>query len=164
MANWYDLPWLLPRAWPWFLEVGGNSGTKSGEWVCACHSCLWCGHVVGRLLRNRHSARNLVVAVVHLLSHVQLSVTSQTAAHQAPLPHTRHPSRLSPGVCSDSYPLSQWCYLTISSSAARFCFRLQSFPASGFFPVSRLFISSGQSMGASASWSVLTLSIRVFFL
>ena len=50
------------------------------------------------------------------------------------LEHTRLPCpSLSPGVCSDSYPLSQWCYLTISSSAALFSFCLQSFPASGSF-------------------------------
>ena len=45
---------------------------------------------------------------------------------------------VSPGVCSDSCPLSQWCSLTISSSAA-FFFCLQSFPASGSFPMSWLF-------------------------
>ena len=57
---------------------------------------------------------------------------------------------LSSGVCSNSCPLSQWCYLTISSSAT-FCFCLQSFPASGSFPVSQLSLSSDQSIGASAS-------------
>ena len=51
---------------------------------------------------------------------------------------------VSPGVCSNSYPLSQWCYLTISSSAAPFSFCLRSFPASGSFPMSRVFTSSGQ--------------------
>ena len=49
---------------------------------------------------------------------------------------------LSPGVCSNSCPLSQWCYLTISSSAALF-FCLQSFPVSGSFPISQLFTSCG---------------------
>ena len=51
----------------------------------------------------------------------------------------------SPRVCSNSCPLSQWYYLTISSSAAPFSFCLQSFPASGSFPVSWLFTSGGQS-------------------
>ena len=58
---------------------------------------------------------------------------------------------LSPGVCSNSCPLSRWCYLTISSSAAPFSFCLQSFPAPGSFPVSWLFTLGGQSIGASAS-------------
>ena len=60
---------------------------------------------------------------------------------------------LSAGVCSNSYPLSQWCYLTISSSATLFSFCLQFFPASGSFLMSRLFASGGQSIGASASAS-----------
>ena len=152
-------PWPLPRTWPWFLEVGRNSETRSGQWVCAGHSWLPCTHFTGRLLCNCHGAWNLVVAVVCLLSLVQLSATSWTAAQLAALPS------LSAGVCSDSYPLSQWCSPPISSSAAPFCFRLQFFPASGFFfPVGRPFISRGQSIGASASGSVLAMNIRVVFL
>ena len=70
---------------------------------------------------------------------------------------------LSPRVCSDSCPLSRWCYLTISSSAAPF-FCLQSFPSSGSFPVSWLFRSSGQSIGgASALASVLPVNIQGWF-
>ena len=80
------------------------------------------------------------------------------------LEHTRLPCpSLSPGVCSDSYPLSQWCYLTISSSAALFSFCLQSFPASGSFPMSRVFTSGGQNIGASASASVLPMNIQGWF-
>ena len=56
-----------------------------------------------------------------------------------------------PGVSSDSCPLGQCCHPTTSSSAARFSFCLQSFPASGPFPITCLFPSSGQSIGASAS-------------
>ena len=55
---------------------------------------------------------------------------------------------LSPRVCSNSYPLSQWCYLIISSSATPFSFCLQSFPASGSFPMCQLFTALGQSIGA----------------
>ena len=62
-----------------------------------------------------------------------------------------------PGVGSDSCPLSQWCHPTISSSAARFSFCLQSFPASGSFSMTWLFPSSGQSIGASPS--VLSMDI-----
>ena len=68
---------------------------------------------------------------------------------------------LSPAVCSDSCPLSSWCYPTISSSAAPFSFYLQSFPASGSFPVSQLFIAGGQSIGASSS--VLPMDIQGWF-
>ena len=70
---------------------------------------------------------------------------------------------LSPRVCSNSCPLSQWCYLTISSSVALFSFGLQSFPALGSFPVSQLFTSGGQSIGASASATVLPMSIQGWF-
>ena len=58
---------------------------------------------------------------------------------------------LSPRACSYSCPLSWWCYLTISSSAVLFSFCLQSFPASGSFPMSWLLISGSQSIGASVS-------------
>ena len=70
---------------------------------------------------------------------------------------------LSPRVFSNSCPFSQWCYLTISSSATFFSFYLQSFPASGYFPVSQLFASGGQSIGASASASVLPVNIQGWF-
>ena len=62
---------------------------------------------------------------------------------------------LSPGDCSNSCPLSHWCCLIISSSATLFSFCLQSFPSSVSFPMSRFFPSGGQSIGASASASVL---------
>ena len=52
-----------------------------------------------------------------------------------------------PSVCSNSFPLSWWCYLAMSSSAAFFSFCLQSFPVSGSFLMSWLFTSSGQSIG-----------------
>ena len=70
---------------------------------------------------------------------------------------------LSPGICSNSCPLSQLFYLTISSSAALFSCSLQSFPASGSFSMSRLFTTSGQSIRASASASVLPMSIQGSF-
>ena len=80
------------------------------------------------------------------------------------LQHSRFPCfPLSSGVCSNSCPLSWWCYLTISSSVSPFSFCLQSFPASGSFPVSQLFASGGQSIGASASASVLSVNIQGWF-
>ena len=70
---------------------------------------------------------------------------------------------LSPGVCSNSYPLSQWCHPTIAFSVAPFSSCPQSFSASGSFPMSQLFASGGQSIGASASASVLPWIFRVDF-
>ena len=70
---------------------------------------------------------------------------------------------LSPGVCSNSCSLSWRCHPTISSSATPFSSCLQSYPASGSFPMSWLFTSSGQSIGVSASASVLLMNIRGWF-
>ena len=70
------------------------------------------------------------------------------------LQHNRLPCPSpTPGVCSNSYSLSQWCHPIISSSVIPFSSCLQSFPASGPFPISRFFATSGQSIGASASTS-----------
>ena len=80
------------------------------------------------------------------------------------LEHARLPCpSLTSRACSNSCPLSWWCYPTVSSSVIPFSFFLQSFPASGSFPMSQLFTSGGQSMGASASASVLPVNIQSWF-
>ena len=80
------------------------------------------------------------------------------------LQHARLPCpSLSPQACSNSYPLNQWYHPTISSSVAPFSSCPRSFPASGSFPVSKLFISGGQSIGASALASVLPMNIQGWF-
>ena len=77
------------------------------------------------------------------------------------LQHARlHCPSLSPWVCSDSCPLSQWCHPTTSSSVSPFSSCRQCFPASGSFTVSWLFASSGQSVGVSASVSVLPVNTQ----
>ena len=78
--------------------------------------------------------------------------------------HTRLPwASLSLRVCSNSYPLSWWCYTTISSFASPFSFCHQSFSASRSFPMSQLFSSGGQNIGASTSASVLPMNIQSWF-
>ena len=67
-----------------------------------------------------------------------------------------------PGAYSTSCPLSWWCHPTISSSVIPFSSCLQSFPASGSFPMSQLFTSGGQSIGVSASTSVLPMNTQVW--
>ena len=75
--------------------------------------------------------------------------------------HARHPCPLLyPRVCLNSCPLSQWCHPTISFSVVPFSSCPQFFPASGSFPVSWFFISDGQSIGTSASTSVLPMNIQ----
>ena len=99
----------------------------------------------------------LLVVVVELLSCVSLFVTLWTTVCQASLFFTISK------VCSNSCPLSQWCQRTISSSASPFSSCPQSFPASGCFPMSRLFTLGGQSIGASASVSILPKNIQGWF-
>ena len=75
--------------------------------------------------------------------------------------HSRPPCPSpTPGVYPNSGPLSWWCHPTISSSAIPFFIHLQSFPASGYFLVSQCFASGGQSIGVSASASVLPVNTR----
>ena len=81
------------------------------------------------------------------------------------IPHGQQHARLpcpslSPGVCSNSCPSSRWCHPTISSSVVPFSSCLPSFPASGSFLMSQLFASSGESIGGSASASVLPMNIQ----
>ena len=78
------------------------------------------------------------------------------------LQHSRlHCPSLSPEVCSNSCPLSQWCHPTISFSIAPFSSCPESFPASGSFPVGHLFPSGDQSIGASVS--ILPVNIQGWF-
>ena len=68
-----------------------------------------------------------------------------------------------PRAYPNSCPLSRWCHPTISSSVVPFSSHLQSFPASGSFLVSQLFASGGQSIGVSASTSVLPVNTQDWF-
>ena len=93
---------------------------------------------------------------VQSLSPVRLFATPWTAGCYFPRPSA------SPRVGSDSCPLSWWCHPTVSSSVTLFSC-LQSFPASGSFPMSWLFASGGRSIGASASASVLPMNTQDWF-
>ena len=77
------------------------------------------------------------------------------------LQHAKLPCPLpTPRACSNSCPLSQWCHPTISFSAVPFSSCLQFFPTPGSFPMSQFFGSGGQSIGVSASASVLLMNIQ----
>ena len=110
--------------------------------------------VIAFLPRNKHllyswlrSPSAVSFSSVHFS---RLVVSDSLWPHE--LKHTRLPCPSpSPGVCLNLCPLNQWCYLTITSSAALFSFCLQSSPASGSFPVSWLFGSGGQSIRTSGS-------------
>ena len=92
-----------------------------------------------------------------LFSH---SVISDSLGHHEPQ-HTRPPCPLPiPGVHLNPCPLIRWCHPTISSSVVPFSFCPQSFPASRSFPMSQLFASGSQSVGVSASTSVLQMNAQ----
>ena len=106
--------------------------------------------------------QNLIVFRVQVFCLVQFSrsVMSDSLRPHG-LQHTRPPCpsptpRVHPNPC----PLSQWCHPTVSSSVAPFSSCPQSFPASGSFPLSQLFASGGQSIGVSASTSVLPMNTQ----
>ena len=137
------LPNKLLQAPDWGVFLGAHS------MLTCCHppsadtpNCLWFTVPMGALkMKWSHSV-------------VCDSLQPQILQHRLPCPS------LFPRVCSASCSLSWWCYLTTSSSATLFS-RLQSFPASGSFPMSQYFISGGQSVGASAS--VLPVNIQCWF-
>jgi len=80
------------------------------------------------------------------------------------LQHTRLPCPSpTPTACSNSRPSSRWCHPTISFSVVPFSSCLQSFPASGSFPMSQFFASGGQSIGASTSASVPPMNNQDWF-
>ena len=91
------------------------------------------------------------------LSHVWLFAMPWTIAGRPPCPS------LTPAAYSNSRPLSRWCHPTMLFSLIPFSSCLQSFPASGSFLMSWLFISGGQSIGVSASVSVLPMNIQDWF-
>ena len=80
------------------------------------------------------------------------------------LQHTKLPCPSpTPGACWNPCPLSRWCHPTISSSVVPFFSHLQSFPVSGSFQISQFLASGGQSIGVSASASVLPMNIQDWF-
>ena len=99
----------------------------------------------------------------HLFFQFTHSVMSNKLQPHA-LQHARLPCPSpTPGACSNPCPLCRWCHPTISSSVIPFSSCLQSFPASGFFPLSQFFTSGGQSIGVSASASVLPMNFQSWF-
>ena len=103
-----------------------------------------------------------------MLLHISSVQFSHSVMFDSLQPHGLQHARLacpSPTsrVCSNSCPSSQWCHPTILSSVAPFSSCLQSFPASGSFPMSQFFPSGDQSIGVSASTSILKMNIQDWF-
>ena len=129
----------------------------SGSHFCiSLFSGILCPQVLTFLLVALNFNLCLLFFFLQSFSLAQLFVTPWTATYQVSL----YPSP-SPGSCSSSSPLSQWCHPTISSSVVPFSSCPQSFPASGSFPMSQLFASGGQSIRALPS--VLPMNIQGWF-
>ena len=103
-----------------------------------------------------HIAKTFLTVTVSRFSHTVVSDSFWPHGLQ----HTGLPCPSpTPEACSNSSPSRQWCHPTISS-VIPFSSWLQSFPASGSFPMSQLFTSSGQRIGVSASASVFPMNIH----
>ena len=115
---------------------------------CFNYSNIWLISIISPQLTYSGSVQSVMSNSLwsHGLQHARLPCPSPT-----------------PAVYSNSCPLSRWCHRTISSSVVPFSSWLQSFPASGSFPMSWFFSSGGQSIGASASASVLPMNIQNWF-
>ena len=106
------------------------------------------------MINGHTKSNNGTFSSVHSLSRVRFFVTPWNAVHQASLSITKSWSSPKPIISS------QWCQTTISSSVVPFSSCPQSFPASGSFQMSQLFASGGQSIGVSASTSVLPMNTQ----
>ena len=116
-----------------------------------------------------YQSKSDIDSVIWNLQNRQISVQlSRSVMSNSLRPHGLQHARLpcpspTPGAWSNSCPLSRWCHPTNSSSVIPFFSHLQSFPASGSFPMSQFFESGGQSIGVSASASVLPMNIQDWF-
>ena len=145
--------------WPWVRAV--SSEFSCFFFLCFLFICFVfeiCESVWSEYYKTTHIVSNSFSILMFLLfSH---SVMSNSLLPHG-LQHIKLPwTLLTPRVCSNSCPLSPWCHPTISSSVAHFSCP-QSFTASGSFPMSQLFTSNGQNIGASAS--VLIMNIQGWF-
>ena len=117
------------------------------------------------LIYWRHGLLPIVYSWLHCVHSVQFSRSVVYDSEPHGLQHARLPCPSStPGVCLNSCTASHWCHPTISPSVVHFSSCLQSFPASGSFPMSQFFVSGDQSIGVSASASVLQWIFRTGFL
>ena len=132
------------------------------RWILCCWATREAQSVVRAPKRNRNW--NFVVLIEKAVS-VQFShsvVPNSLQPHGLQLARPPCPSP-TPGTCSNSCPSSRWCHSTISSTIVPFSTHLQSFPESGSFPMSRFFATGVQSIGVSASTSVLPMKIQDWF-
>ena len=157
-SSWPDIGRRFILSFYWFshnLSLIGLVAHKTHLW----DSCLDQVQMGWDTLQSNviHARFAVLAAVVQSLSHIWLFATLWKQHTGLPCPSP------APRVCSNLRSLSLWCHPTISSSVTPFSFCPHSFPSSGSFPKSQLFVSGGQSIGASASASVLPMNIQGWF-
>ena len=131
----------------------------SENWAWRWCSCLACGDPGSAKCAGTQTASTAGIMTLQFSQFSHSVMSDSLQPHE--LQHARPPCLSpTPGVYPNSCPLSQWYHPAISSSDAPFFSCLQSFPASGSFPMSQLFSSGGQSIGVSASTSVLPRNIQ----
>ena len=109
--------------------------------------------------KNPHAAKtHHILIIIIIISSAAQSCPTFCDPMDCSMPG--FPVSISPRVCPSSCPLSRWCHSTISSSVIPFSSHPQSFPATGSFEMSQFFVSGGQSIGVSASTSVLPVNIQ----
>ena len=144
--------------WPWWINYP--------FWLdadCLClplHECIMSVHVCPSVCMCSYLQH---VKVCYSLSLVQFSCSVMYDSLQPMYYNTPPRPSPTPRACSNSYPSGHWRHPTISSSVLSFSSCLQSFPASGSFPISQFFTSGGQSIGVSASPSVLPMNFQDWF-
>ena len=145
-----ELPWTGPSAG--FLKRDWSATRMCESGWSSLLSLLWPNTLAPWAVANKFSSVLFSRSVMsdslwpHGLQHSRLPCPSPT-----------------PAACSNSCPSRWWCHQTISSSAVPFSSHLQSFPASGSFPMSQFFTSGGQSIGVSTTASVLPMNIQDWF-
>ena len=149
LGIWLGISWPISHLWSLYPPIHMEMVAR------------WTASPVTSIFWRLH--RCLVLKV-----HLHLSLFTHSVVSDSLQPHGLQHTGLScpsssPGACSNPCPLSQWYHPTISSSVAPFISCLQFFPASGSFQMSQIFASGGQSTGASASASVLPMSIQDWF-
>ena len=160
-AMWGQYPVLSPPESPRVSPLGVDAAVDC--WIVGILFLSWVPS--GLTIR---AAGMWWLEVCNILCLLMLLLFSRSVVSDSLRPREQQHVKLpcpspSPGLCLNSCPMSQWCHPTISSSVIPFSFCLQSFPASGSFPMSQFFESGGQGIGASASASVLQWQ-AIFFI
>ena len=141
----------------------GNNAVPNLHYLCVLKNDF-------NLRENQSWKENILVKPVYFLVSLEANLVqfSCSVMFNSLQPHGLQHARLpcpspTPRACSNSYPSSRWCHPAILSFFVPFSSCPQSFPASGSFPMSQFFTSGGQSIGVSASASVLPMNILDWF-